>query len=238
MTYFNPRSPCGERLFSASRADSIHAPRVGSDNNQPQANRKLENFNPRSPCGERRHQGRHSGLYEYFNPRSPCGERLFNSTLITSIRQFQSTLPVWGATQQIGQKRACWTISIHAPRVGSDDLTSLPSKTDAFQSTLPVWGATKPGSTSFEAGQISIHAPRVGSDLHTVCLSGFLAISIHAPRVGSDRGFPRFPHPRQNFNPRSPCGERRPRRPPVLSLKNISIHAPRVGSDPYSPAKK
>ena len=33
---------------------------------------------------------------------------------------FQSTLPVWGATARPGAKASSETISIHAPRVGSD----------------------------------------------------------------------------------------------------------------------
>ena len=33
---------------------------------------------------------------------------------------FQSTLPVWGATIFDGQNYRVMTISIHAPRVGSD----------------------------------------------------------------------------------------------------------------------
>ena len=33
-----------------------------------------------------------------FNPRSPCGERRLTVGFMTSFNQFQSTLPVWGAT--------------------------------------------------------------------------------------------------------------------------------------------
>src|SRR5699024_9630488 len=57
---------------------------------------------------------------------------------------------------------------------------------------------------------ISIHAPRVGSDKeHTIRSWHSRMISIHAPRVGSDQFF--LLHrvcPLDNFNPRSPCGER------------------------------
>ena len=34
---------------------SIHAPRVGSDGNEVRANLEQFYFNPRSPCGERHH---------------------------------------------------------------------------------------------------------------------------------------------------------------------------------------
>ena len=55
---------------------------------------------------------------------------------------------------------------------------------------------------------ISIHAPRAGSDAEVRTAHAQFVISIHAPRAGSD------PIPilgsqyKQNFNPRSPCGER------------------------------
>ena len=78
-------------------------------------------FNPRSPCGERRFKCRQDKYGKYFNPRSPCGERLPRSFRIAVPFQFQSTLPVWGAT----------STSFHV--IVYNQL---------FQSTLPVWGAT------------------------------------------------------------------------------------------------
>mgnify|MGYP007069513703 CR=1 FL=1 len=124
------------------------------------------------------------------------------------------------------------SISIHAPRVGSDHSRAAsvwrffyfnprspcgerPTISeswlfeDKFQSTLPVWGATCRKYRDEKHQPISIHAPRVGSDV------------VSADR--NDTG--------QNFNPRSPCGERpSPLRAPAEALA-ISIHAPRVGSD-------
>ena len=58
------------------------------------------------------------------------------------------------------------------------------------------------------------------------------AISIHAPRVGSDQTPGSPPRGLADFNPRSPCGERRERDSSRGCDLNISIHAPRVGSDP------
>ena len=37
-----------------------------------------------------------------------------------SAKQFQSTLPVWGATAAVHEGQVSDDISIHAPRVGSD----------------------------------------------------------------------------------------------------------------------
>ena len=56
-------------------------------------------------------------------------------------------------------------------------------------------------------------------------------ISIHAPRVGSDIGRLDQALNGQNFNPRSPCGERPVKVAERYTQANISIHAPRVGSD-------
>ena len=213
---------------------SIHAPRVGSD---------LFVFpDPQLPI--------------YFNPRSPCGERPQAYLMAAQLAElFQSTLPVWGATNAGDIIPFYCNISIHAPRVGSDATRLITSAgLLGFQSTLPVWGATGPEPDQGHFLQISIHAPRVGSDrlLHSRC------------RL----------HP--DFNPRSPCGER-PGRPPTCPgplpfqstlpvwgatsirsrsqrmvrifqstlpvwgathnvaaaafLGGISIHAPRVGSD-------
>ena len=101
--------------------------------------------------------------------------------------EFQSTLPVWGATEALKKAWKDVDISIHAPRVGSDGLRRghdckpdnfnprspcgerqrnriNHAQGNIFQSTLPVWGATWSESRVRAAVVISIHAPRVGSD--------------------------------------------------------------------------
>jgi len=147
---------------------SIHAPRAGSDHH---ANPPIDwsrSFNPRSPRGERppaRRQhspigsvsihapraGSDAGLLEFvppsagFNPRSPRGERHQHDKVEIIKATFQSTLPARGATRF--QCRCCgWlTVSIHAPRAGSDANSSPRAKTPSwFQSTLPARGATSP----------------------------------------------------------------------------------------------
>ena len=124
---------------------SIHAPRVGSDRDSRKRCLRQGCFNPRSPCGER-HDLHGSRLQQRsFNPRSPCGERP------------ERFLPL----------RKHPSVSIHAPRVGSDNNAGLSCSNNVsfnprspcgerlqcqaipllcftFQSTLPVWGATFP----------------------------------------------------------------------------------------------
>ena len=169
-TYFNPRSPCGERR-------------------QPRLRRRKSpvDFNPRSPCGERRKDMVDSGSYDDFNPRSPCGERQGVSLKLPSVTGFQSTLPRVGSDVSGGKDSGVITISIHAPRVGSDQPIDLTSRNSLrFQSTLPVGGATSVQHSLVSSICISIHAPRGGSDVHLVVL-----LCAHG-----------------DFNPRSPWGER------------------------------
>ena len=133
-------------------------------------------------------------------------------TLMSSIGSdlFQSTLPVWGATFPLIPFTKPFEISIHAPRVGSDDV--------------------RDEVTNIK--RISIHAPRVGSDL-----CGF-AKFCKAKRYFNPRSpcgerliCRKLLSTAKNFNPRSPCGERPFLFPFRLSRPEISIHAPRVGSD-------
>ena len=78
-------------------------------------------------------------------------------------------------------------ISIHAPLTGSDD-----GKYDS----------------QTQGHQISIHAPLTGSDIRPLNITIMKNISIHAPLTGSDQASTETKTKIQNFNPRSPYGER------------------------------
>ena len=140
---------------------------------------------------------------------------------------------MWGATCEGRGAQRVRKISIHAPRVGSDEKPCNDyAKQSGFQSTLPVWGATIPPIIVALRAIISIHAPRVGSDPRAWC--GCMHprhISIHAPRVGSDvfrKLHSVIPPVFQSTLP--VWGATQPIRQRPFAL-NISIHAPRVGSD-------
>ena len=213
---FNPRSPHGERRTPCTttfspRTISIHAPRTGSDWTDSTCWATPSDFNPRSPHGERQSAGRTTRCRRcYFNPRSPHGERRIVMPQGRTRGGFQSTLPARGATTPQLGGITMTTISIHAPRTGSDSdvakgrkrpkdfnprsphgerhctAPGLPAR-GTFQSTLPARGATSAmGNRNGQSADISIHAPRTGSD-------GRRRRSI---RLG---GY---------FNPRSPHGER------------------------------
>ena len=127
------------------------------------------------------------------------------------------------------------SISIHAPRVGSDPGLSAPAwargyfnprspcgerlsaqvsalVAQGFQSTLPVWGATKPDIYPIILQEFQSTLPVWGATGRHGGPAFRRGISIHAPRVGSDVG----------------------NRAAVVVIA-ISIHAPRVGSDWRSP---
>ena len=102
--YFNPRSPCGERLHSFRKSArispiSIHAPLAGSDAALHPGYPLTHNFNPRSPCGERldffaaNKKRPHISIHAPLAGSDPTYEQL------TAYRRFQSTLPLRGATR-------------------------------------------------------------------------------------------------------------------------------------------
>ena len=257
---FNPRSPCGERpkggrwreccwIFQSTlpvwgatvhvhlvahprKGISIHAPRVGSDDNLgiTGTTAKISIHAPRVGS-----DGDDSTVKTYsvkFQSTLPVWGATKAKVVDKVTAKFQSTLPVWGATS--GQERLVESeirISIHAPRVGSDNIYGhFRSRSRNFNPRSPC-GERLDGNRYYKGGEIiSIHAPRVGSDSprlfthssHSISIhaprvgSDFIwtgyrdmrRISIHAPRVGSDLGRGWSQPERGDFNPRSPCGER------------------------------
>ena len=132
--------------IETTRLISIHAPRTGSDHGGGVLLVSLEIFQSTLPARGATCQRGIMRLVKQgnFNPRSPHGERPHGTVHYMGVAE---------------------TISIHAPRTGSDTKTV---RVDAW------------------AVAISIHAPRTGSDKMIAC--GFCPsdISIHAPRTGSD----------------------------------------------------
>ena len=74
----------------------------------------------------------------------------------------------------------------------------------------PVRGATVGDGDSVADEAVSIHAPRAGRDYRLFLVHTPAQVSIHAPRVGRDRCRPWPTLFLQSFNPRAPCGARRP----------------------------
>ena len=151
------------------------------------------------------------------------------------------------------------SISIHAPRTGSDragkqsrlpcwyfnprsphgerqSVTHAEPITHAISIHAPRTGSDIPVEfTAHQDGLISIHAPRTGSDKPTKAIDLFVfGISIHAPRTGSDAMTDEIYLIWKLFQSTLPArGATRIARYCCAKLK-ISIHAPRTGSDAAS----
>ena len=128
---FNPRSPHGERLCLQSAIErdvsiSIHAPRTGSDTAFQRGDTGFQHFNPRSPHGERHAPSPDPNNYKQFQSTLPARGATFIVALDILNKIFQSTLPARGATPSQRRLRLSSTISIHAPRTGSD--TTVPCR--------------------------------------------------------------------------------------------------------------
>ena len=191
LARFNPRSPCGERharfchpfgrdWFQSTlpvrgatccrrypvhySSVSIHAPRAGSD-------KEATILYSEGAC---------------FNPRSPCGERLPTLRGDYTLYGFQSTLPVRGATQHHMNHFGNWSVSIHAPRAGSDIFILSSPQLLRVSIHAPRAGSDKEEKCMYTTTTVSIHAPRAGSDIATLTTCTGMTVSIHAPRAGSD----------------------------------------------------
>ena len=122
---FNPRTPCGVRLFS----DVLSASRLPFQSTHPLrgATRRWDDtilfqlyFNPRTPCGVRPAVSVCARDVVDFNPRTPCGVRPAAGFLLSQAGAFQSTHPLRGATRWWICLEIRITISIHAPLAGCD----------------------------------------------------------------------------------------------------------------------
>ena len=185
-----PRVGCDKNSVSYSKVIgvSIHAPRVGCDQRLDVEEQYQDGFQSTHPVWDATHKlnspgvgiivsihaprvgcdaGGGQGRAECpgFNPRTPCGMRPSTVLSMGGSYMFQSTHPVWDATDCPTWRSITPSVSIHAPRVGCDAAYGrLFLFLLQFQSTHPVWDATSVGGCRFHEYKVSIHAPRVGCD--------------------------------------------------------------------------
>ena len=168
--YFYPRSPCGERRYTAaaghySRAISIHALLAESDNVTCGDWHKLHHFYPRSPCGERLRTIRGAITLPSISIHALLAESDYTMTTTICIAwKFLSTLSLRRATV----------------------VTAFPGSANKFLSTLSLRRATRLGAIHYTQINISIHALLAESDAIDVFLAVWAVISIHALLAESD----------------------------------------------------
>ena len=148
---------------------------------------------------------------------------------------FQPTLPMRGATATTGASTRRTAISTHAPHAGSDSVradvqtghhlfqptlpmrgatalcAALVSVLWQFQPTLPMRGATAHRTACSHCELFQPTLPMRGATNSMAELLDDYIISTHAPHAGSDSSLSSTAPCSTYFNPRSPCGERRPR---------------------------
>ena len=188
---------------------SIHAPRAGSDRGGQHPAQAGAGFNPRPPCGERRANGRGPDFAHQFQSTPPVRGATERLCRFGCRQEFQSTPPVRGATFASLRSSDFSTVSIHAPRAGSDVCHySGPIASQGFNPRPPC-GERR--CCLFRGRRCGRFNPR--------------------PPCGERRSTWRGSATHGCFNPRPPCGERLFHSFLQLCILCVSIHAPRAGSD-------
>ena len=139
-----------------------------------------------------------------FNPRSPCGER---RGVALSNSNFEA-------------------ISIRAPLAGSDAAWQSPNRGGWNFNPRSPCGERRLMEIHAERIAISIRAPLAGSDGHRQHQMDTKVISIRAPLAGSDIVRLLCAQQMQNFNPRSPCGERPASIVNTLPIRDFNPRSP------------
>ena len=191
----------------------------------------------------------------YFNPHSPCGERQSALRVYFDPWEFQSTLPLRGATDRRAPRRRIQpNFNPHSPCGERHGRAVFNHLRNNFNPHSPCGERLSHPRFNPRTITISIHTPLAGSDAVVQRRCRVRSkISIHTPLAGSDFLLSAHWRSCKNFNPHSPCGERHRAlgfrvRPSIfqstLPLRGatrqrhdkrkrrlISIHTPLAGSD-------
>ena len=215
-------------------AISIHAPRTGSDHENP-ADGNTQGISIHAPrtgsdpwYRQLRMQSHH------FNPRSPHGERRASCLEQFDFEEFQSTLPARGATSTFPQETGTSQFQSTLPARGATVSPQKSTRTTNFNPRSPHGERQGKGASPQPSPHISIHAPRTGSDAHARCpCSRQRAFQSTLPARGATTLTERIGALAQLFQSTLPArgatGLRKSQRRDII----ISIHAPRTGSDEH-----
>ena len=217
MTYFYPRSPCGERHGAELDIHhnfpiSIHALLAESDSAGQAEKPGNRDFYPRSPCGERRPDNFvRGGHFRFLSTLS-----LRRATGIVPIRYgfgatFLSTLSLRRATRLCQRQPRAQAISIHALLAESDGRTILSgADISDFYPRSPC--GERPALCRYAMVSAPHFYPRSPCGERPGCASGNPARRPFLSTLSLRRAtfFAIFkPQILTYFYPRSPCGERR-----------------------------
>ena len=142
-------------------------------------------FNPLFPSGKRLSVSAHSQYsHSNFNPLFPYGKRPTQTSLMLSLKRFQSTLPIREETRPMHRPLSTSAISIHSSHTGRD-LRRSPGwiSWSDFNPLFPY------GKRQYWYHQISIHSSHTGRDLQLTLRLVAKNISIHSSHTGRDGTF-------------------------------------------------
>jgi len=95
---------------------------MGRDTDAWAAREAMLSFNSRAPHGARRSMLGATKKPDSFNSRAPHGARRRATSFPPSWPLFQFTRPAWGATSVAADGFRAGRVSIHAPRMGRDEV--------------------------------------------------------------------------------------------------------------------
>ena len=146
----------------------------------------------------------------HFYPRSPRGERLGTRKPYHVRRNFYPRSPRGERPNKCKIDQQCCSISIHAPRVGSDCwyIAGISAYRN-FYPRSPRGERLNEDRYGQQFWRISIHAPRVGSDSKPRRLKSRRCVFLSTlPAWGATTQVSSHTSSTQYFYPRSPRGER------------------------------
>ena len=231
--HFNPRTPCGVRLHSRGKTaqfvtfQSTH-PMRGATTLQFNAALGMVAFQSTHPM--RGATELNTAFVELCRisihaPHAGCD--FPSCSRRYSLSSFQSTHPMRGATETLMTRQPVW--GYFNPRTPCGVRLAAGGMFDDVPSDFNPRTPCGVRQNVFYGGiiqrGISIHAPHAGCDLIQSPSEDLRRISIHAPHAGCDGAGISAPQRSKNFNPRTPCGVRRPvRRASSLGLGFQSTH--------------
>ena len=212
---FNPRSPCGERLWrcnlrSIKRQFQPTLPVRGatSERNSGRRSRRISTHAPRAGSDSRAVFIKPRRTISTHAPRAGSDQKF--EVMLCAHPLFQPTLPVRGATDRVPLLLRPHPISTHAPRAGSDPGFKIrrvghdhfnPRSPCGERPILCIGAVIKydfnprspcgerPVYFSPQAGQVTFQPtlPVRGATKARVQAKTIFRISTHAPRAGSDQ---------------------------------------------------
>ena len=148
-------------------------------------------------------------------------------------------IPGWGATHGRFHGRAVFAISIHAPRMGSDQETIPIGLETQFQSTLPGWGATPIVARDVAHVQFQSTLPGWGATRHIATAErNIMLFQSTLPGWGATPSSQTTAVVFHVFQSTLPGWGATHLSEDYYPIYDISIHAPRMGSDFGTPSQR